>query len=105
MSSTKCELNLPDKTVCSYEYGSGTTSSPTEICEIPNLNQSSGVCVFGVNITSKSLSGIYTLKYTRTNGNVGEETYHVYLLTGKKIQLTHICIILRSCTALRVLII
>jgi len=95
--STKCKLTLPDKTVCSYEYGSPNTSSPTEICTFQSdLNNPYGYCVFHVNITSKILSGIYTLTYNMTNSTIGEETYYVYLLTGKKIQLTHICIILSS---------
>jgi len=83
LPSTVCELTLPDKTVCSYEYGSGTTPSPSEICEIlSNLNNPDGFCQFVVNIASKSLSGIYTLKYNMTNSTVGVETYHVYLHTG-----------------------
>ena len=105
ISSTKCELTLPDKTVCSYEYGSPNTSSPTEICTFQSdLTDSDGYCEFYVNITSNSLSGIYTLTYNTTNSTIEEETYYVYLPTGKKIQLTYICIILSSYKALRVLI-
>jgi len=104
--SKTCELTLPDKTTCSYAYGSGTTPPPSEICDIwKDVNETVGYCEFAVNITSKSLSGIYTLKYTATDTNNGVETFTVYVLTGKKIQLIHICIILRSCKALRVLII
>lgn len=104
--SKTCELTLPDKTTCSYAYGSGTTPPPTGICGIgSDLNETVGFCEFFVNITSKSLSGIYTLNYTATDPPNGVEKFTVYVLTGKKIQLTHICIILRSCKALRVLII
>jgi hypothetical protein len=96
--STKCDLTLPNGTVCSYEYGSGTAPSPTDICEfLGDLTVTDGYCDFRVDITSKSQSGIYILKYIMTNATVGEDTYHVYLRTGKKIQLIHICIILSSC--------
>ena len=104
--SKTCELTLPDKTICSYNHGSGTKPPPTGICGIgSDLNETVGFCEFFVNITSKSLSGIYTLNYTATDPPNGVEKFTVYVLTGKKIQLTHICIILRSCKALRVLII
>jgi hypothetical protein len=94
----KCELRLPNGTVCSYEYGSGTAPSPTDTCGFTgDSNKPEGFCEFLVNITSKSLSGIYTLKSTMTDSTVREDTYHVYLRTGKKIQLIHICIILSSC--------
>jgi len=80
--SIECELTLPNKTVCSYEYGSGTTPSPSEICEIPSdLNITDGPCVFGVNITSKILSGNYTLTYRMANSTPEVETYLVYLHT------------------------
>jgi hypothetical protein len=94
----KCELRLPNGTVCSYEYGSGTAPSPTDICGFRgDLNKPEGLCQFIVNITSKDLSGNYTLIYTLTNSTVRGAKYRVYLRTGKKIQLIHICIILSSC--------
>jgi hypothetical protein len=99
---TYCELNLPDRTVCYYAYDSGTTSPPNEICRI-----SSNVynyCEFEVDISSKRLSGIYTLKYNMIGNDRGEETFHVYLHTGKNIQIPHISIILSSLKALRFLV-
>lgn len=102
--ATECKLKLPDNTVCSYKYNSGTTattttttSSPDEICHVlSDLSQSSGICDFNVNITSKSLSGIYILEYTMKNSTVGRDTFYVYLLTGKNIQVPKIYFTLSS---------
>jgi hypothetical protein len=97
ISSTECQLKLHDKTVCSYEYGSGhvTTPTPSEICTIPSdLSVPNGPCDFVVNITSTKQSGVYTLIYKNnmTSGTDGEDTFYVYLLSGKKIQFPCICI-------------
>jgi hypothetical protein len=92
ISASECTLTLPNTTVCHYEYGAGSvtpttpSSLPGEICEIPaNLYPSYGPCDFTVNITSKTLTGVYRLEYKLSNGTVGEDTFYVYLRSGKKL--------------------
>lgn len=91
---SECTLTLPDKTVCHYNYGSATTPSPSEICITQDFTYP--YCYFQVNITSKTLSGVYTLEYKMENGTPTEDTIYVYLLSGKKIQFHYICISLSS---------
>jgi hypothetical protein len=98
-----CKLTLPDKTSCSYEPGIGNVTSPNRICRVPNISRRD--CAFEVHITTPSLSGIYTLTYILRDTTAGEETFHVYLRTGKNIQISHTRIILSSRKALRFLIV
>jgi hypothetical protein len=100
---TSCKLTLPDNRECYYEIESVTTPPLNERCNFSTFTIF--YCEFEVDILSRSLGGIYTLKYNETDTTVGEEIVHVYLPTGKNIQLPDICIILRSLKALRFLIV
>ncbi|XP_033610839.1 uncharacterized protein LOC111873065 isoform X3 [Cryptotermes secundus] len=79
--ATDCQLILPDGTNCTYQPGT-TPAPPHKECSFPNDMGMRNYCLFQVSVTSKHLSGIYSLSYTNSSGDFQEDIYNLYLLGG-----------------------
>jgi hypothetical protein len=79
VTPTECTLLMPDGDKCSYKPL--TTPLPHKKCTFPNAL--SPGCTFGLDILSRSLSGLYTINSTITNGVFAEVNFLFFLLIGK----------------------
>lgn len=80
VQATECTLTLPHMRTCTYNPG--TTPMPQEECNFPNDFGSNGYCIIQVDVTNKTLSGVYKLAYKGTDGVVREDIFNLYLRGG-----------------------